>query len=145
MRLACLGLILSLGGCAGVETAALSAGLAAAESGVTVLGRGKAQVYKSVTVEDGVEGVRRVAASLSLEPRGEFEKFDRTRLIYRDEQNDTIVVTVERKTATLALIHADVGLLGDVGLARYVLLHVEQELHRMNATTRPPVGEIPTP
>lgn len=146
MRAALLAAMVGVGllggaGCAGVETAALSAGLAAAESGVTVLGRGKAQVYEVVKVGDAVEAVRRVAASLSLEPRGEHANDIRSRLTYRDERGDTIVVSVERRTATLSLLRADVGLLGDVGMSKTFLVHVSQEIRRMGAEMRPPTPE----
>lgn len=126
-------------GCAGLETAALSAGLAAAESGVTILGRGKAQVYEVVKMQDAAEAVRRVAASLSLEPRGEFANEQHTRLVYRDEQGDLLVVIVERRTATLSLLRADAGLFGDVGYARIVLVHTGMELRKMGAEIRPSV------
>lgn len=150
-------------GCTGLEPAAISAGASAAQSGVTFFSRGKLRSFELVGFDDAVVAVRRAAARLSLQTvedqvhapgqrrdagreagsspgdyadsgrPGESSLNGRARISLRDERGASVVVVVERRTATVTFIQADVGLLGDTGLSSLLLMETYDELREMGA------------
>lgn len=155
--------VLCAAGCTGLEPAAISAGASAAQSGVTFFSRGKLRSFELVEFDDAVTALRAAAARLSLEmeqedvhpraPRrdggrepgsapgdyadsgrkGESAMNGRARIALRDERGASVVVVIERRTATVTFIQADVGLLGDTGLASLLLMEAYDELRDMGA------------
>lgn len=155
--------MLCAAGCTGLEPAAISAGASAAQSGVTFFSRGKLRSFELVKFEDAVEAMRRAGARLSMrlveenvrdagEPVGSADavaatpedqhEVDRTgadvpgqraRLVFHDERGGSVVVVIERRTATVTFIQADVGLLGDTGLSSLLLVETYDELREMEA------------
>lgn len=150
-------------GCTGLEPAAISAGASAAQSGVTFFSRGKLRSFELVTFEDALEAVRRAGARLSMrlveeeirdagapaasgdavaatpedqhvaDRTGADVSSGRARLVFHDERGGSVVVVIERRTATVTFIQADVGLLGDTGLSSLLLMETYDELREMEA------------
>jgi hypothetical protein len=150
-------------GCTGLEPAAISAGASAAQSGVTLFSRGKLRSFELVEFDDAVAALRVAAKRLSLEVEeeevhvvrsvrangreagtapGDYSDSGRgggaalngrARFALRDERGASVVVVIERRTATVTFIQADVGLLGDTGLSSLLLMETYDELREMGA------------
>jgi hypothetical protein len=116
-----------LGGCTGLEPAALSAGASVAQTGVTIFDRGKAKTMEFVRIEDATAALRRVV-NLSLTEISEDVQPGRVRMELCDDHRDTIVVVLERRTATMTHIQGDVGTFGDIGYASLVVKQILTEI-----------------
>lgn len=157
------GCVLCAAGCTGLEPAAISAGASAAQSGVTFFSRGKLRSFELVEFDDALTALRAAAKRLSLEMEdeevhavqgrrdngrdpgsapgdyadsgraGESALNGRARVSLRDERGASVVVIIERRTATVTFIQADVGLLGDTGLSSLLLMETYDELRDMGA------------
>ncbi len=118
----------ALGGCTGLEPAALSAGASVAQTGVTIFEKGRARTAEKVSLEDALASTSRVAADLSLKPLGEEQASGRVRCVFRDDRGDDIIVVVERHTATMTLITVDVGAFGEISFASLFMKQVLADL-----------------
>ena len=135
-------------GCTGLEPAALSAGASVAQTGVTILDRGKARTVERATFDDALAAVRRAAAKLSLVQSVEDPTPGRMRMSFHDERGESIVIVVERRTKTVTLLQADVGALGENGWASLMIKQVLSELivaGSLPPPPKPPTQDPPTP
>ncbi len=126
-------------GCTGVEPAAVGMGLSAVEAGSTVLGRGKVAVFEHATMAEAEGAVRRAADFVALRFLREREEPFARVLVYVDDRDAHVVVSIIRRTSALTLIRADVGLLGQTGLAAVLMKQVQIELEKGR------MGEAATP
>jgi len=122
VRTVCAAVVIALvGGCTGLEPAALSAGASVAQSGVTLLGRGKAQTIRLATFEACKDATADVAAELGLKLNSRRGDDDFERRSYVDDQNQVITIEIKRRTAEMSQLKSDVGLFGPNVLAVFVL------------------------
>lgn len=120
----------ALPGCTGLELPAISAGAAAAQSGVTFLSRGKAQAFEAASLEDALGAVRRAAEHLTLNSLREEVGEGRATLRFSDERGQVIVFVIERRAPRITRLQADVGVLGWTELATLFIANVQEELKR---------------
>lgn len=127
--------------CTGLEPAVVGAGASAAESGVSFFERGKVTGFEPVHYADTVDAVRFTAERLKLriiedEP-GEGRDADRYhRFVLRDEEGESLVVAIERRTEAITRIHADVGTFGPTPLVGLVMNRTIERLKRTGAYER---------
>jgi hypothetical protein len=138
----------ALTACTGVEPAVLGAGATAAESGVTFFEKGKVTTFEPVPYREAVEAARFVAQSLQLqiavdEPGVDDELNRRHRFSLRDERGVSIVLIVDRRTAAITRLHADVGTFGPTSLAGLVVNKTLERLKQTGAYDR--TGPDPLP
>jgi hypothetical protein len=126
---ACAGLC----ACTGLEPAAISAGASAAQSGATFFTQGKFSSVELVGFDDAVQAVRMAGEEMSLRLDEDEAELKRVRLVYEDEQGQSIVVVVERRSATVTQIQADVGTFGENGLASLFMRQMAAQLVAMRA------------
>ena len=132
-----------------VMSAALSAGASVAQTGVTFFDRGKARTVEYATMQESLDAVRIVIRVLALERTLEdpappepsvatplTDPARRVRMSCRDERGQSVVIVLERRTATVTLIQADVGVLGEMGLASLVVKQILTELTPESAERR---------
>lgn len=129
----------ALAGCTGVEPAAVGMSLSAMEAGTTVLGRGKVAVFEHATVPEAEAAARRAADFIALRLLRERDEPQARVLVYVDDRDAHVVVSIIRRTSVLSLIRADVGLIGPTGLAAVYIKQVQIELERGR------MGESATP
>ncbi|CAG1000042.1 hypothetical protein PHYC_02814 [Phycisphaerales bacterium] len=118
----------ALPACTGLEFSAVSAGATMAESGDSVLRRGKAQAFEPVQFDDCVAATRRVADQFCLTLLREKNSDGWAYFRYRDDRGLILLVTVERRTKTVSVIATDVGFFGNPGLANLFMAHVHEGL-----------------
>ncbi len=138
-----------LAGCTGLEPAVVGAGATAAESGASLFERGKVTGFEPVRFEDAVDAVRYTAEKLALsvvcdEPGEGREAGRYHRFVLRDEEGESLVVSIERRTEAVTRIHADVGTFGPTPMVGLVMGRTIERLRRTGAyervwpTPRPP-------
>src|SRR5262245_30035709 len=132
-----LALCVSLPGCGGVELTAVSAGATVAQSGVALIGRGKAQSFEYATFVASIEAFHRAGDKLCLKLASEKIEEDRARLVFLDDRAEHVIVHIQRRTATVTKLRTDVGLLGSPGLASLLIIKAVEELRAANPETRP--------
>ena len=133
-----------LAGCTGLEPAAISAGATAAQSGATFFTQGRFSSIELTEFKDAEIAVRAAAGEMSLRLAEDEPGPDRTRLVYFDEQHQSIVVVIERRTETVTSIEADVGTFGENGLASLLMRQTAAQLQAMRAyegASGEPVGK----
>lgn len=130
-----------LSSCTGLEPAAISAGASAAQSGATFFTQGKFSSVELAGFEDAMKAVGKAAEEMSLLLDEEELEPKRARLVYEDEQGQSMVVVVERRSATVTQIQADVGTFGENGLASLFMRQMAAQL----AAMRVPNGEPKEP
>ncbi len=145
LKLLMLAAPLLLAGCTGLEPAALSAGASVAQTGVTILDRGKARTVERATFDDALNAVRRAAANLSLVQTVEDPTPGRMRMSFHDERGESLVIVVERRTKTVTLLQADVGALGESGWASLMLRQILAELTVAGSLPPPPTPPVGQP
>jgi len=144
------------GGCTGLEPAVLGASATAAQSGATFFSRGKFRSFELVRFDDAVTAIRAAAEKLSLAkredevtpargsaaPQPENVEGDdsapnipgvRARLVFRDDRGQSLVVVIERRSATVTMIQIDAGTFGEAGLASLLLSQAFDTLSEMGA------------
>lgn len=122
-------------GCTGLEPAAVSAGATAAQSGISILERGKARSFELARFPDVVDALRRAGERLELRLTTDQADDHRARLVFRDERGESVVAVVERRTGAVTLLQTDVGVFGNVGLATLLMNQVYAELARAGRYT----------
>lgn len=139
---ACLaGITSAVGGCTGLEPAAISAGASAAQTGATIFTQGKLTTFEPVRFGDCVTAVRAAGQRLGLllradEPGQADEADRRLRLVFDDERGQSIVVVVQQRTPTLTRLTIDVGTFGPIGMANLLLQETIERLNAMDARAR---------
>lgn len=141
-------------GCTGLEPAVIGAGASAAQSGATFFSRGKFRSFELVRFNDAVVAMREAAGKLSLttiesevrrgreagarepddagEP-GIEEAGERARMVFRDDRGQSLVVVIQKRTATVTMIQIDAGTFGEAGLASLLLSQTFDNLSEMGA------------
>jgi hypothetical protein len=142
--------VFALAGCTGLEPAALSAGASVAQTGVTILDRGKARTVELAKYQDAVDATRRVMAKMTMTQTLEDPSPDghRVRMSFHDDRNERVMIVIERHTDTVTLLQADVGLLGEAGIASLVLKQILAELTKAGSlppVPMPPANQKPEP
>lgn len=120
-------------GCTGVEPAIVGAGASAAETGVTIVTKGKLVRFEPARYEDVLAALRTAAATLKFTFREDELEPRRARLIYKDDRTGSIVAVVEWRTEHITMVQADVGTFGYAGLGGLLLSETNAELVRRNA------------
>lgn len=133
--------LLALASCTGLEPAALGAGATVAQTGVTIMDRGKAKTIELAAFPLAVDATRRVMAKLCMTQTVEDPSPGRLRMSFHDDRGQSVVVVVERRTDTVTLLQADVGALGEAGLASLVVKQILAEL--TTSGSLPPVPKPP--
>lgn len=128
----------ALPACTGLEPAAVSAGASAAESGVSIFTQGKVQKFEPAPYERVLAAMRESAAVLDLRLTEEDSAGHRSRLVFRDELNASIVVVVQLRTSTITWVQGDVGTLGRTALASLLLTEVGNRLRAGGAYVTTP-------
>lgn len=131
-------LAISLAGCTGLEPAAVSAGASAAESGVSIFTQGKVQKFEPAPYEVVLAAMRESAAVLDLKLTEDETADHRSRLVFRDDLDTSIVVVVQRRTSTVTWVQGDVGTLGRTALASLLLTEVGNRLRASGAYVTTP-------
>lgn len=132
---------LGLTSCTGIEPAIVGAGATAAESSASLFERGKVTAFEAVQFGDAVDAVRVTAERLDLrivcdEPSEGDEAGRYHRFVLRDEEGESLVVSVERRTESITRIHADVGTFGPTPLVGLVMNRTIETLRRTGAYER---------
>jgi hypothetical protein len=117
-------------GCTGLEPAAVSAGATAAQSGITILERGKARSYELARYPDVVAAMKLAAGRLGLAQTIDEVGEARARMVFKDDHGDSIVAVVERRTGSITLVQTDVGVLGATGMGTLLLNQTFAEIAR---------------
>lgn len=126
---------LSIGGCAAVPVATLTAAAGAAASATEVTSAvfrlGKLRAAEMATVPRVRAAVEAAAADLSLEI-SEIRESDGRRIVYVlcDSENQTIVISIRRRTETMSRLQIDVGLFGAQEIARLIYERIKVHLRR---------------
>ena len=123
----------TLSACTGLEPAALSAGASAAQSGATFFTQGRFTSIELARFDDAEKAIRAAADEMSLTLDEDEPGQARTRIVYRDERGQSIVVVVQRRSETVTRIGADVGTFGENGLASLLMRQTAAILRKMNA------------
>ena len=131
-------LAITLASCTGLEPAAVSAGASAAESGVSIFTQGKVQKFEPAPYEVVLAAMRESAAVLDLKLTEDETADQRTRLVFRDDLDTSIVVVVQRRTSTVTWVQGDVGTLGRTALASLLLTEVGNRLRAGGAYVTTP-------
>jgi len=144
------------GGCTGLEPAVIGASATAAQSGATFFSRGKFRSFELVRFDDAVVAIRAAAEKLSLAKRedevtpargsaaSQSRQADgddsapnipgvRARIVVRDDRGQSLVIVIERRTATVTVIQIDAGTFGEAGLASLLLSQTFDNLAEMGA------------
>jgi len=119
--------------CTGLEPAALSAGASAAQSGATFFTQGRFTSIELARFDDAERAIRAAAKEMSLRFIEDETGDERTRIVYRDERGQSIVVVVQRRSETVTRIAADVGTFGENGLASLLMRQTAAQLRSMDA------------
>lgn len=131
-------LVVVVSGCSGLEFSAVSAGATVAESGESVLRRGKAQAFEPVPFDDCVATVRKVSERLALTKLGEKTSDGWAYFRLRDDRGLIVLVTVQRRTSAVSAIATDVGFFGNPGLANLLMSQIRDELRTLASDQRAP-------
>lgn len=125
------------GACTGVEPAALSASASVAESGVTFLGRGKAQTFQMASLAGAADAVRLAATDMRLTTtRDRHDDNGRVYLSFKDERDASVSIMVKRRTETVTQLKTDVGFFGNGDLAALLLLRTIEHLREAGSAAR---------
>lgn len=150
--LACFGLT----ACTGLEPAVIGASATAAQSGATFFSRGKFRSFELVRFDDAVIAIRIAAEKLSLaklEDEVQLQRRDasvpaepieddaaapnipgvRARMVVQDDRRQSLVIVIERRSATVTMIQIDAGTFGEAGLASLLLSQTFDNLSEMGA------------
>ncbi len=142
--------------CTGLEPAVIGAGATAAQSGATFFARGKFRSFELVRFDDALTAMRDAAGKLSLEAMedqvrrvsgrvaggsadadadstGPDVSGERARMVYRDERGQSLVVVIQKRTATVTMIQIDAGTFGEAGIASLLLSQTLDNLADMGA------------
>jgi len=119
----------ALPACTGLEPAAVSAGTSVAQTGVTILDRGKARVVEMVSYDEALAAVYGAADKLSLtQTRCDPTKM-RQCLAFVDDRGDHLTIVIEGHTRSMTMIQADAGTFGEVLIASLFVKQVQVQLH----------------
>lgn len=148
---ACFG----LSACTGLEPAVIGASATAAQSGATFFSRGKFRSFELVRFDDAVVAVRVAAEKLSLAKLEDEVQLQRAasvpaepieddaaapnipgvraRMVVQDDRGQSLVIVIERRSATVTMIQIDAGTFGEAGLASLLLSQTFDNLSEMGA------------
>ena len=121
---------LGLGGCAGgIEYAAVGAAATAAQTGETVIKRGKINAAQIATIDDVVAAIREACGELGLEiTLDQRKKPQDHRITAEDEKGSDHKFRVRRRTDRLTHYQIDVGWFGSNATAKLLLNRVQVRL-----------------
>jgi hypothetical protein len=149
---ACFGLT----ACTGLESAVIGASATAAQSGATFFSRGKFRSFELVRFDDAVIATRVAAEKLSLAKLEDEVQLQRraaavpaepiedaaaapnipgvrARMVVQDDRGQSLVIVIERRSATVTMIQIDAGTFGEAGLASLFLSQTFDNLSEMGA------------
>lgn len=126
--------------------AAASAAVGAAQSGVSIINKGRVTTSLLVRYDDVIAAVRQAARTLDLDTRRIVEKDGRTSFYYEEERGGKIAVYVAHRTETVTSLVIDAGATGRADVAR--LLHAQVIDHLAEADAfledwTPKTGPVP--
>ncbi|MEZ6243157.1 MAG: hypothetical protein R3B57_08950 [Phycisphaerales bacterium] len=126
--------------------AAASAAVGAAQSGASIIKKGRVTTALLVRYDDVLTGVRQAAATLDLDTRRIVEKDGRTSFFYEEEDGGKIAVYVAHRTDTVTSLIVDVGATGRADVARLMHAQIIDHLAEANAFLEdwtPQTGPVP--
>ena len=105
---------------------------------------GKADTYVNANWQDVVVAMRSATDHLSLKVQEERPHPEQLKVIYHDDREQRVTITIVRRTHTMTELHVDVGFFGPEGLGRLVLREMAHELpHAMTDHKLEPDEEAP--